>query len=52
MDEEKLLRIKELTHLYISACISQEEKTELAQLQKEWLIEQSPSDINVLRSVS
>lgn len=52
MDDAKLLRITELTKLYNAKCIHEDEKAELVLLQKEWLLEQSPSDINIQISVA
>ena len=50
MNEYKLERIKLLTNLYIATTISPEEKSELNELQKEWLLNSSiakPNDENL-----
>lgn len=52
MESAKLKRITDLTNRYMAGALSEEEKLELAELQREWLLEQSPQDINVQRSVN
>lgn len=49
MDEEKINRVTELTKRYLARQMTLAEQEELAELQKEWLLEQTPSDLNIKR---